>query len=681
MRYRVGIDVGGTFTDLAMLSAEGRLHIFKVPSRPGDIATGCLEGLKDLLEDAGVPPAEVDYWSHGSTVATNAVVERTGAKVALLATKGFRDILEIRRQVKPDRYNLHRLKPDPLVPRDRRFEVSERILWDGAIYTPLDEHQLDGLIDSMETLGLEAVAICFLHSYVNPAHEKSALDRIRQRLPRVYVAVSHEVLPEFREYPRTATTVINAYVGPVMERYLKRFDEGGRAMGIRPPLTIFQSNGGITSASAASRLPVRVLHSGPAAGVHGAVQVARDAGHAHVITFDMGGTSCDVCLIRDGTPLLTGEKELVGFPVRSPMIDVHSIGAGGGSIAWVDKGGLLQVGPQSAGADPGPACYGRGGTSATVTDANVVLGRLNPNFLLGGRLIVHNERARDAVSALAKQLDLSLEEAALGILDVVNSNMMGAIRVVSVERGYDFRDFVLMGFGGAGPLHAADVAGAMGIRAVLVPRVPGILCAMGLLLADYRNDFTRTHILPASSEEWRQMGAVFAALEERARLWAAENGIPEAGSEWRRVVSMRYVGQSYQLPVSAPPLRGASDVDILLEAFYSAHTLAYGYALRNAPVETVDFHLTLVIPIPRPDLAPAWQDRKVGHVAEAQLGEREVWFKAGPVATPVYRRDMLFPGWSLQGPAILEQLDSTTVVPPQAQVIMDKSGNIHMKVS
>ena len=680
MIYRVGIDVGGTFTDLALLADDGRLHVFKVPSRPADIAGGCLDGLAGLIDQAGVAPTEITYWSHGSTVATNAVVERKGALMALLVTEGFRDILEIRRQIKPDRYDLHRMKPEPLVPRDRRLEVRERILWDGSIHAGLDETSVDRVLDHLDRLRPEAVAICFLHAYTNPVHEQAVVGEVRRRLPGTYVAVSHEVLPEFREYPRCATTVTNAYVGPVMERYLERFAEGGRALGIQPPLTIFQSNGGIASASAAARLPVRVLYSGPAAGVRGAVHVAAQAGYQDVITFDMGGTSCDVCLARGGAPLLTMEQELAGFPVRSPMIDVHSIGAGGGSIAWVDSGGLLQVGPQSAGADPGPACYGSGGTAATVTDAHLVLGRLNPESLLGGRLTVHRDRAHTALAALSDALHRSVEEGALGILDVVNSNMIGAIRVVSVERGYDYRDCTLVAFGGAGPLHAAEIAREMGIRTVLIPRAPGILCALGLLLADYRSDFTQTRILPAAGDRWREMREVFSGLEARAQQWSVEHGIPIADATWYRSIYMRYIGQSYQLPVLAPSLENPSAVSALVETFHGVHRAAYGFDQPEANVESVDFHLTLIVPVPRPEIAPAWVTVRTATLADARLGERLVWLKSGrdPVPTPVFRRDLLPLECTLRGPAILEQLDSTTVVPPDSTVQVDRWGTLHM---
>jgi len=680
MDYRVGIDVGGTFTDLTLLSSEGHVHVSKVPTRPDDIAGGCLDALQELLLLAHVSPTEVGYWSHGSTVATNAVVERKGARTALLTTEGFRDILEIRRQIKPDRYNLHRLKPEALVPRDRRLEVRERILWDGSVYHALDEVQLEFVLDKLEQLGVEAVAICFLHSYTNPVHEQVVKEHVRRRLPSIYVTASHEVLPEFREYPRCATTVTNAYVGPVMERYLERFDRGGRQMGIHPPLTILQSNGGIVSASAAAQLPVKALYSGPAAGVQGAVRVAHEAGYSNVITFDMGGTSCDVCLVRNGKPLLTTEREFAGFPVRTAMIDVHSIGAGGGSIAWVDHGGMLRVGPQSAGADPGPACYGRGGTAVTVTDANVVLGRLNPSALLGGRLKIHAERAHKVVTQLANQLSLSRDRVALGIVDVVNSNMMGAIRVVSVERGHDYRDFVLVAFGGAGPLHAVEVAMEMGIGTVLVPGIPGLLCAMGLLLADYRSDFTRTRIMLAKAELWEEIRDVFVMLQAEAQDWALRHGIPQGTVSFQRSVHMRYVGQSYQLPVQSAAIESASDVSRLVDSFHGIHEQNYGYAQPGAPVEIVDFHLTLGAPIPRPTIAPAWHGQPMGSLDGARFDERPVWFKSSPtpVITPVYRRELLPPDRVLRGPAVIEQMDSTTLIPPDVEATLDGKGNIRI---
>jgi len=683
MRYRLGIDVGGTFTDLALMADDGRLHVFKIPSRPVDIAGGCLDGIARLLDQAGVGSDQIAYWSHGTTVATNAVVERKGAKMVLLVTDGFRDILEIRRQIKPDRYDLHRFKPEPLVPRDCRLQVRERVLGDGSIYEPLDEESLEQALGDIDRLEPEAVAICFLHAYANPVHESAVVEQVRRRFPKVYVSVSHEVLPEFREYPRCATTVANAYVGPAMQRYLQRFAEGGRELGIQPPLTIFQSNGGIASASAASHLPVRVLYSGPAAGVQGAVHVAHQAGHQDVITFDMGGTSCDVCLSRAAIPLLTMEQELGGFPVRFPMIDVHSIGAGGGSIAWIDSGGLLQVGPQSAGAEPGPACYGRGGTKATVTDAHVVLGRLNPESLLGGRLTVYRDQARSALAEVSETLRCPVEDAALGILDVVNSNMIGAIRVVSVERGYDYRDCALVAFGGAGPLHAAEIAREMGIRTVLIPQAPGILCALGLLLADYRSDFTQTRILPAVADRQSEMQEVFDRLEVRARQWSELYGIPITDALWQRYIYMRYVGQSYQLDVRVPSLKEPEDVAGLVDAFHQAHQAAYGFEQSEAPVECVDFRLTLTVPVKRPEIAPTWVPTSAGSLDEARLGERAVWFAAGrdPITTPVYRRDFILPGRTLQGPAILEQLDSTTIVPPDVTVEVDRWGTLHMILS
>lgn len=678
--YRVGIDVGGTFTDLALLSREGRLHVFKVSSRPADIAAGCLDGLRELLAHVAVPPDRVAYWSHGTTVATNAVVQRRGARIALLTTEGFRDVLEIRRQIKPDRYNLHREKPMPLVPRDRRLEVRERVVWDGSVHRPVDEAQLEAVLDQVARMEPEAVAVCFLHAYRNPAHEQLVADRLRRRFPTLYVAVSSEVLPEFREYPRMSTTVTNAYVGPVMERYLSRFEAGGRDLGIAPPLTVFQSNGGLTSVSGAGRLPVRALYSGPAAGVRGAAHVARQAGYPNVITFDMGGTSCDVCLIREGEPLLREEHELAGFPVRTPMIDVHSIGAGGGSIAWVDAGGLLQVGPQSAGAEPGPACYGLGGKAPTVTDANLVLGRLNPEFLLGGRLRVHRDQAHDAAGALARQLGRAVEDVALGILDVVNSNMMGAIRVVSIEKGYDYRDCALLAFGGAGPLHAADVAQEMGIRTVLVPSVPGILCALGLLLSDYRVDFTRTRVLPLDPAGRTDVRAVYAELEERARAWVRAHGIPEPGSTLHRRVHARYRGQSHQLPVTSPPFEDAADVPALVETFHRAHRDAYGYERRDAPVEAVDFHVTLIAAMARPEITGIARRQEGDSLRAAQIAERGVRFKStrDPVPTPVYDRDRVPLTSTLTGPAIFEQLDSTTVVPPGAEASLDRWGNVRI---
>lgn len=677
MAYRLGIDIGGTFADFALLSNDGELRTFKVPTRSEDLAGGCLAGLAEFLADQAVEPSAILYWAHGTTVAMNAILERKGARTALLVTEGFRDVLQIRRQLKPDRYDLHRAKPESLVPRSRCLEIRERVLFDGTVRVPLDREHLERQVARLDAEGVEAVAICLLHSYANHQHEDEVRELVRQMLPVAYITVSHEVLPEFREYPRAATTVANAYVGPSLSRYLGRFAEGGREMGIESPLTVFQSNGGITPATGADRLAVNMLYSGPAAGVEGAAYVAGVTGHERAISFDMGGTSCDVCLIQGGRPMLAQEKEVAGFPIRSTRVDVHSIGAGGGSIAWMNAGGLLEVGPDSAGSNPGPAAYGRGGARPTVTDANVVLGRLNGRALLDGRLSIDLDAARAAIGGLARRLGLTPEETALAILRVVNTNMIGAIRVVSVERGVDYRDCVLIAFGGAGPLHAVEVAREMGFRRVIVPLAPGILCALGLLLADYRRDFTRTRMLTVGRETWKEIAGTFADLERQARSWAQGQSIPLDSSEVFRYAYLRHRGQSHELRVTAPAIRQASHVDELLETFHKTHTSAYGYSDPNAQVQITNFHVAFVSRLPRPPTV-SLHKRRSTHLSDALVARRDVWLQAtsGPVLAPVLRRELIPAGSTIHGPAIIEQLDSTTVVPAETQANVDEHGNL-----
>ena len=515
MGYRLGVDVGGTFTDLALYDADtNRLEFAKTPSTPDNQAVGVAAGIAELARRYGVMPEQVDFFIHGTTVATNTLLERKGAVTALVVTAGFRDVLQIGRQERPSLYDWRIRRPEPLAPRRLRFEVAERVVHTGEVLTPLTGAEIDRVVARLAAADVDAIAVCLLHSYANPAHERALGEALRRSLPGVTVALSHEVLPEFKEYERMSTTAINAYVSPVMERYLRRLEHTISDAGLKSELYIMQSNGGTMGVETAIERPVHTIMSGPAAGVIGAAAIARQAGHANAISIDMGGTSFDVSLCYQGEVRQTQESEIERLPIRVPMVDVHTLGAGGGSIAWIDAGGALRVGPSSAGAVPGPACYGSGGTQATVTDANVVLGRLGESGLLGGAMPLDAALARMAVrERIADPLGIGVEEAAEGIVQVVNASMVKGIRVVSVSKGYDPREFCLVAFGGAGPLHASELAEEMDIPRVLVPVAPGVTSALGLLVADLRHDFARTVLRPGTDITPRELTYWFELME------------------------------------------------------------------------------------------------------------------------------------------------------------------------
>jgi len=680
--YALGIDVGGTFTDLVMIRLrDGKSFLHKTPSTPADPSIAMERGISEILGFAQAAPAQVSYFGHGTTVATNALIEGKTAATALITTAGFRDILEIRRQRQPHNYNIRIPKPVAPVPRHLRRELAERTFLMGRDNIAPARAELDAHAAELKAAGVESVAVVFVHSYQNPAHEQAVVAWLREALPDKFICASHEVLAEFREYERTSTTVLNAALGPVMSRYLEQLETRVAGLGLGAKPNIQQSNGGFASPREAGHRPICTLASGPAAGVIGAVDLSRRAGYRDLITFDVGGTSTDVCLIEDAVPLIAREREVAGYPVRFPMLDVHSVGAGGGSIAWIDDGGFLQVGPRSAGADPGPACYGRGGTEPTVTDANVLLGRLNPQALLNGRMPIRAELARAAIEAkMARPLGLSVEEAAEGILTILNETMVRAIRVITVERGYDPRNFALLAFGGAGPLLATPLARELGLGTVIVPPGPGLLCALGLLVADARRDFSRTHIVALKNGAARAIGAAAAELSAQAERWfAEENAAPPARVlDW--AADLRYLGQSHELTL--PLVHGPSDPDVvarLAEALGREHARLYGYA-ADAPVELVTMRLTARVAVARPPLevqAPAGRD-----AAQAIRGTRPVHFPgAGFVKCPIYERAAIPVGVATAGPAVIEQMDTTTIVFPGQQFERDEAGNLILQPS
>ena len=681
-RIWIGIDTGGTFTDLVLCElATGRYVYHKLPTTTGDPAQAVLDGISELLDPALIARGQVEFLVLGTTLATNAVLEGKTARTGMITTAGFRDVLELARQRRPHYFNLDVLKPLPPAARDCRIEVTERIAHDGSVVTPLAEDDVRNAVLTLHGERVEAIAICMLHSYANPAHERRAREIAEQMWPGVYLCASSEVLPEFREFERFATTAVNASLMPVMDRYLERFERGVADLGIRVAPRVMQSNGGAVTPGAVRRVPVNTFFSGPAGGVVGCVGLGAELGIENLITFDMGGTSTDVCLIRDGEPAKKDLREIAGFPVRTRAIDIHTIGAGGGSIAWVDAGGLLKVGPQSAGAYPGPAAYGRGGKGPTVTDANVVLGRLNPRALLGGRMAMYPERAHLVIAdELAPRLDVDVVRAAAGVIEIINVNMMGAVRVISVERGEDPRDFTLVAFGGAGPLHAADIARNMGIRKVLVPPRPGLLSALGLLHADVRGDFSLTRLVTAMPQTLGTINSGFDELQRRGSEWLRGEAEPNARAKYSWLIDMRYLGQNYELSLAVQGGKlDAKSLARLIGRYHRRHHKSYGYEMRGQPVEVVNLRLVVTVERKAPPLEKHIAVR--GTVKNAVSGRRKVWFpETGFVTTPIYDRERLPAGCHITGPAIVEQMDTTTVVPPRAKLRSDKLGYLHLEL-
>ena len=652
----LGVDVGGTFTDF-LLWEDGALRVHKRPSTPDDPARGVLLGMGEM---AARPRDLV----HGSTVATNAVLERKGARTALFTTAGFRDVLAIGRQARPALYDLQPTRPEPLVPTALRFELAERVAADGSVLQPLDPAEVEKALDGALAGGAESLAISLLFAFLRPEHEQQAAAAARAR--GLFVSASHEVLPEYREYERTSTTVVNAYVSPLMARYLDRLAESARGRGVRR-LRIMGSDGGSLTPATAGRLAARTVLSGPAGGVAGAFAVAQAAGFEQVITFDMGGTSTDVALCP-GRVLTRDEADIGGLAVRTAMADVHTVGAGGGSLARIDAGGALHVGPESAGAEPGPACYGRGELPA-VSDAQAALGRLRPDQPLAGALPLYPERARAALATLAGFA--SVEEAAVAVIQVANANMDRAIRVVSVARGHDPRDFTLVAFGGAGPLHACDLAASLGIPRVLVPRHPGVLSALGMALAPVTRDALAPLLRPVDDDGFfAQLRPAIARLTEEARSALRDDGYPLRGAVAEATLSLRYAGQSFELPLTLPAGRAAPRTAAALrEVFHEAHGRRYGHADRARAVEAVSLRLRVALPPPPISLTPSFAE------GPARLGSASVWFDR-PRRTTLYRRDALRPGDRLTGPAIITQVDATTVLPHGWRGEVDAAANL-----
>jgi N-methylhydantoinase A len=651
----LGVDVGGTFTDAVLFDGE-TVHTAKLPTTPQDQSVAVVEAVGEVLRRAGAEPAAVESFAHGMTVGTNALLEERGARTALIATRGFGDLLEIGRQDRPELYRLCSPKPAPLVAAELRFEAAERVGPGGEI-EPLGDGEAERLAELVERSGAESVAICLLFSYLDPAHERAIAEHLRERLPGVHVSASHEVLPRFRELERCSTTAIDAYLSPLLGRYLEHLGGAATDAGLPRPV-VMQSSGGVAAAEEAARAGAWSVLSGPAGGAVGAGLLARAGGDGNALGLDMGGTSCDVCVVEEGEVRRTDSRRIGGRVIQLPMVDVHTVGAGGGSIGWRDPGGALRVGPRSAGAEPGPACYGRGGTEPTVTDANLLLGNLAADSTLAGGVALDLDAARAAVGDLARSLGLGELEAAEGIVRVANQEMVRALRVVTVERGVDPRRFALLPFGGAGPMHAAAIAAELGIERVLCPRAGGVLSALGLCASDRRRDTTRTVML---SGEDLSAARVAAEVDELvARLGGdLDRAEPEV------VYEMRYAGQAFELPVPGPARPDPAD---LAARFERAHEERYGHRDPEGEVVLVHIRLALVEPGPRPRLRAADEGR-------LEQGSRPVRFDGEWVETPTLRGEPPA-GLAADGPVVFELPEATFVVPPGWRAEVDDTGTI-----
>ena len=677
---RIAIDIGGTFTDLVAVDDGRQVYRSKSLTTPDDLS----RAIQDCLSIAGIDVAGAEFFVHGSTVTINAVLERKGARTGLITTKGFRDVYEIGRGNRPEGYNLFFKRPVPLVARDLRLEVDERLYATGEVLTPLEEKSAAATIAALKAAGVESVAVCLLHSYANPAHEQRVGELLREQFPEAYVSLSHDILREFREYERTSTTVLNAYVGPLVIRYLAALEKMLAAAGFRGTFRVMQSNGGVMSAETARKMPVTMMESGPVAGVIAAAQIGESLDCRQIISFDMGGTTAKASLIKDFHPEVTSSYYVGGYvsghPMMLPVVDIVEVGNGGGSIAWIDAAGGVKVGPQSAGAAPGPACYGLGGSEPTVTDANLILGRIDPEYFLGSGIRLQPEKAAQAiVDRIGKPLGLSLEEAALGILTIANFNMSLAVRAVSVEKGYDPRDCVLVPSGGGGPLHAGAIARELSVPRIVIPPMPAHFSALGMLLADLKHDYVQTFIRELADTSGAEIAAAFAALEKSAADILAEEGAAESQVALRRFLDMRYRGQEYTVPVPVTEdLRTLKDFGEIRARFDALHQQHYGHSAPNEPVMMVNLRLTALGRFGdrlTPSAVFRVKDR-------GERGKRAVTFDDAHrgVVCPIYLRSGFTPGDRLDGPAAIEEMGATILLYPGDKMQVEPHGHLAIDV-
>jgi N-methylhydantoinase A len=676
MSSRLGIDVGGTFTDLLLFDERsGGMRLLKTPSTPSDQSIGILNGIQQLFQESGVAASEVAALLHGTTVSTNIVLEEKGAKVGLLVTENFEQVLHLARSQTPGPLAgwIIMQKPDPLADLELTRGIRERINPRGEVVTPLDEASARNAVRELIELGAESITVSLLHSYANPQHEQRVKAIVEEMAPEMAVSLSSEILPEFREYERTLVTVMNAYVRPSMRRYLSGFEEKLHSVQFQPNVNIVRSDGGLMSVERASQSPVHTMLSGPAGGVSGAAFMASLAGHPQALGFDMGGTSTDVSLIQDGKPTISRQTTIGYYPIKVPSVDVHSVGAGGGSIAHVPMTGALRVGPESAGAVPGPACYGKGGDRPTVTDANVVLGRLPPR-LLGGKMMLDVKAAEEAVAKIARALNLDLHQAAQGILDIVNENMLGALRLVTVQKGLDPRDFALVPFGGAGPMHGNAMAALAGCYPVIVPPTPGVLSALGFLYSDVKNEFAQTFVRTLDEADPSQVGDILTKLGRDARTWLREEGVDESRQRVSYEADVRYFRQGYEFSLELDPERvGAGALDDLARRFGLAHERIYGFKLDH-PVELVNLRAVGIGTVQKISL-PKF-DKEGPDPAAAMIEQHRAYFDGSFASVNVYDRTRLRTGYRVRGPAIIVQMDATTVIHPSHTGEVDEYLNI-----
>lgn len=676
---RIAVDIGGTFTDLVAVDDADRIYRSKALTTPEDLA----RGIDDCLRAANLEVTRANFFVHGSTVAINAVLERKGARTGLITTRGFRDIYEIGRGNRPEGYNLFFKRPTPLVARDLRLEVDERLYATGEVLKPLDEASAAATIDTLKSKGVESVAVCLLHAYANAEHEQRLGELLHQQFPEAYVSLSHEILREFREYERTSTTVLNSYVGPTVRRYLISLEAMLGKAGFGGTFRVMQSNGGVMAAATAKKMPVATMESGPVAGVIAAARLGEALGCRQIISFDMGGTTAKSSLIKDFHPEVTGSYYVGGYvsghPMMLPVVDIVEVGNGGGSIAWIDGAGGLKVGPRSAGAAPGPACYAKGGTLPTVTDANLIAGRIDPEYFLGSGIRLHREAAVRAVTEkIAKPLGLSPEAAALGILTIANFNMSLSVRAVSVERGYDPRECVLVPSGGGGPLHAVAIARELSVPRVIIPPMPAHFSAFGMLLADLKHDYVQTFVRELADATGQEIAEAFAALEQSAVETLREEGAKPEQIVLRRFLDMRYRGQEYTLPVPVTEeLMRSGELGALRAEFDRLHQEHYGHSAPTEPVMMVNLRLSALGKTG--SRLPCALPKQQG--AGGELGRRPVIFENQPIETPVYLRSALSSGDRLDGPAVIEEMGATILLYPGDQMRVNEFGHLLIDVS
>ncbi len=674
----LGVDVGGTFTDFVAFNPEEEAFtVFKLPSTPENPMLAMIDGMDQM----GLSLNQIQVFAHGTTVTTNAVIQKTGSKTGLITTKGFRDILQLRRTNRADVYNLQWTPPPELVPRRFRRDVEERVNAEGKILKPLDQDELRFVINELIHEGVESLAVTFINSYVNPENERKAKELIHSEFPEIAVCISFDILPEWREFERTSSTVVNAYLIPVLNSYLKKLDQHMTEHGYVNEIFVMLSNGGLSTSKVAREIPAYTLASGPSGGVIAEREIGRISGESNIVGLDMGGTSADVSLVLEDEVTLQSEQQIeFGTIIRLPGIKIISIGAGGGSIAWLDEIGGLHVGPRSAGAKPGPVCYGMGGTEPTVTDANMVLGRLNPRYLLAGAMKVHPEKSRQLITQkIANPLNMPLETAAWGILEIVNHNMINAIREVTIQRGIDPREFTLFAYGGAGPLHATQIAQELGMRRVIVPSHPGVTSAMGLLMTDIRHDFCKTFLRVLQETKYKILDLEFSKLEKRGLNRLEREGISPPNIKLVRGMDLRYLGQTHELTVNLAQLDKSAGGEIksyIAHVFCQRHEQEYGFSRDiTFPIEVVNIRLTAFGLLPKIDIREKKVDRPKDWM---EFEVRPVFFnrEQGFRDTPIFNRNHLPVNKALIGPAIIEQLDSTTVIFPEQRVILEPNGNL-----